>query len=88
VSDEQASANWREGDASRLEHDLLAAQCSPVSCNGAWTCSKNAYKPKPPFRAVLASWVELLNSQAGGGHNYEDVRCILTRTIWWDNTAK
>jgi hypothetical protein len=51
-------------------------------------CPKSAYKPKPPFRAVLASWVELLNSQAGGGHNYEDVRCIFTRTLWWDNTAK
>jgi hypothetical protein len=36
-----------------------------------------AHKPKPPSRAALASWVELLNSQAGGGHNYEDVGNIL-----------
>jgi len=36
----------------------------------------------------LASWVELLNSQAGGGHNYEDVRGIFTRTPIANNTAK
>src|SRR5438034_3650758 len=35
-----------------------------------------AHKPKPPSRAALASWVELLNSQAGGGHYYEDVGII------------
>jgi len=32
-----------------------------------------------PSRAALASWVELLNSQAGGGHYYEDVDGIVKR---------
>jgi len=45
-------------------------------------------KPKPPSRAALASWVELLSSQAGGGHNYEDVNCIFMRTAIDHNTAK
>jgi len=47
-----------------------------------------AQKPKPPSRAVLVSWVELLNSQAGGGHNYEDVSSIFTLTAIGHNTAK
>ena len=47
-----------------------------------------AQKPKPPSRAVLASWVELLNSQAGGGHYYEDVENIFTRQRGVDNKAK
>jgi len=49
---------------------------------------KRAYKPKPPSRAVLASWVELLSYQAGGGHYYEDVRCILTPLGFRGNIVK
>ena len=47
-----------------------------------------AHKPKPPSRAALASWVELLNSQAGGGHNYEDVGSIFVRKVVANNTRK
>jgi len=49
---------------------------------------KSAYKPKPPSRAVLASWVELLSYQAGGGHYYEDVGSILTLLGFRDNIVK
>ena len=35
--------------------------------------TKKQQKPKPPLRAALASWVELLSFSAGGGHFYEDV---------------
>ena len=38
-----------------------------------------------PRRAALASWVELLNSQAGGGHNYEDVEHIFGLCDTLDN---
>lgn len=33
-----------------------------------------------PSWAALASWVELLNSQAGGGHYYEDVTVFLNES--------
>jgi hypothetical protein len=46
-----------------------------------------AHKPKPPLRAALASWVELLNSQAGGGHNYEDVGSIFDLPSASDNNG-
>jgi hypothetical protein len=46
------------------------------------------HKPKPPSRAALASWVELLNSQAGGGHYYEDVEGIFGLSRAWDNNVK
>ena len=50
---------------------------------------KIAHKPKPPFvGAALASWVELLNSQAGGGRNYEDVESIFGGIGVSDNTGK
>jgi hypothetical protein len=41
-----------------------------------------------PSRAALASWVELLNSQAGGGHYYEDVDGILKRKLREHNNVK
>ena len=49
---------------------------------------EGAQKPKPPLRAVLASWVELLNSQAGGGRNYEVVENSVTQIRVHDNRAK
>ena len=52
------------------------------------TAKKTFRKPKPPLRAALASWVELLNSQAGGGRNYEDVGSIFTLRAIANNTAK
>ena len=45
-------------------------------------------KPKPPCGAALASWVELLNSQAGGGRNYEVVENSVTQMRAHDNKAK
>ena len=65
------------------------AACSPLvaHCSRLGT-RKSAYKPKPPSRAVLASWVELLSYQAGGGHYYEDVGCILTHLGFGDNIVK
>jgi hypothetical protein len=41
-----------------------------------------------PSRAALASWVELLNSQAGGGHYYEDVDRIVKRMHPAHNSIK
>ena len=63
--------------------------CSPLTARGSpLGAQKSACKPKPPSRAVLASWVELLSYQAGGGHYYEDVRCILTLAGFGDNIVK
>ena len=49
---------------------------------------KNLQKPKPPLRAALASWVELLSFQAGGGHFYEDVRATFSPIESKRNNAK
>lgn len=47
-----------------------------------------AEKLKPPYWAASVSWVELLNSQAGGGHYYEDIDGILLPVAVRRNTSK
>ena len=57
----------------------------PVTACGKKIMSKNQSRPS---RAALASWVELLNSQAGGGHYYEDVDGIFKRKLRKHNNVK
>jgi hypothetical protein len=49
---------------------------------------KSPINQNRPRRAALASWVELLSYQAGGGHYYEDVGCILAPGLVPGNKAK
>lgn len=81
--------NVRDLIAHRLiAHRLIARRSSLTAHRSLLGAQKSAYKPKPPSRAVLASWVELLSYQAGGGHYYEDVGCILTLQRFGDNIVK
>ena len=49
---------------------------------------KQVQKPKPPFRAALASWVELLKYWPEEADSYEDVEIILSRGVFRHNSAK
>lgn len=71
-----------------IAHRLIAHRSSLTARGSLLGAQKSAYKPKPPSRAVLASWVELLSYQAGGGHYYEDVGSILALLRFGDNIVK
>ena len=49
---------------------------------------RDCQKPKPPFRAALASWVELLKCWPEEADTYEDVGIIVSRSALKHNNPK
>ena len=71
-----------------VESTTLEHYTHHIAGRGGEGWGNKVQKPKPPFRAVLVSWVELLKYWPEEADTYEDVENILYRGVLRHNNSK